>query len=127
MSLLISSFAGRGEPMNERIIFRALTEVDIGDYIVLRSSLGPDGVSATAGSKQAYWFPDEIVKANDLVILYTKEGVPKTKKIDEQRTAYFYYWRSKIPLWNNANFGAVLVKADTWEVLSPPEEEVISE
>lgn len=112
MNLEIRSFADVGNPANERIVLKALTDVDVGQYAVLRS--GVSGSTPTAGRKIAYWFPDEKVQANDLVILYTKKGSRSTKRLDSGRTAYFFYWGREDTLWSDDQFGAVLLEVADW-------------
>lgn len=122
MNLEITSFADTGNIVKERIVLTAVTDVDIGDYFVINSRASSDGVSATAGHKTAYWFPDEKVKANDMVILYTKAGVKRTKQLESGRTAYFYYWGLTEAQWNREGRGAVLLEAADWEYKIPSPE-----
>lgn len=113
------SLADAGDTSNERIILKALTDIDIGEYAVLRSSVGLSGDQPTSGSKAAYWFPDAEVKANDLVILYTKKGSRSTKSLTGGRTAYFFYWGRDEALWKDDQFGAVLLEVSAWQFEVP--------
>ena len=115
MKLKIKSIADAGTLANERVVIRALADVDIGDYLVLRSGVSVNGRQATSGRKAAYWFPDIEVKSNDLIILYTKEGANSKKQIDGGRTAYFFYWGRGEAFWGTDRFGAVLLQAVGWE------------
>jgi hypothetical protein len=119
MNLEIRSFSGVGDLSNERIILKALTDIDVGDYALFRSGLGSSGHQPTSGRKIAYWFPDEDVKANDLVVLYTKKGSRSSKPMDGGRTAYFFYWGRDEALWNDKQFGAVLLEVAAWQFEVP--------
>lgn len=115
MNLQIRSFVGAGDLSKERIIFKALTVLDVGNYAVFRSGVGTSGDEPTAGRKMAYWFPDSKVKANDLVVLYTKKGSSSSKLLERGQTAYFFYWGRDEALWADKQFGAVLLEVADWE------------
>lgn len=118
MNLEIRSFADAGEPSQERIILKALTDLDVGEFAVFRSGVTVEG-SPTPGRKSAYWFPDQTVKANDLVVLYTKKGTRSTKPLDDGHTAYFFYWGKAEALWGNSQFGAVVLEVLDWKFRVP--------
>jgi hypothetical protein len=119
MNLEIRSFADVGDLLNERIVLKALTDLDVGGYAVFRSGVGTNGRTPTSGRKTAYWFPDEEVKANDLVVLYTKRGSRSAKPMEGGRTAYFFYWGKDEVLWNDDKFGAVLLEVSAWQFEVP--------
>jgi len=114
MNLEIRSFADPGDIQKERLILKASSDTDVGDYAVLRSLIGSsDG--PTSGRKRAYWFPDTDVKAGDLVVLYTKKGsLSKKPLVGGGGTVHFFYWGSDIPLWDE-NHCAVLLFASEWD------------
>jgi hypothetical protein len=112
MNVAISSFADVGDLEKERLVLKIVKDVDIGDYAVFCTSISSDG-KATAGPKKAYWFPDDVVKSGDLVILYTKQGTSSTKELDDGRTAHFYYWRQEQALWDSKH-GAVVLEISEW-------------
>jgi hypothetical protein len=119
MNLEISSFADTGDLLKERIILKARTDLDVGDYAVLRSGVGSNDRTPTSGRKIAFWFPDEEVQANDLVVLYTKKGSRSAKPIEGGGTAYFFYWGRDEALWNDDKFGAVLLEVPAWQFKVP--------
>lgn len=112
MNLKHSSFADAGTFEKERLVLKAHAEVEIGNYAVFCSGVS-DG-KATAGHKTAYWFPDEKVKAGDLVVLYTKTGTDSKKKLESGVTAHFFYWGLKNAIWGNSNNTAVLLRVAEW-------------
>jgi hypothetical protein len=115
MNLEFRSFADAGNPSKERIILKALADLDVGDFAVLRSGVGTDRQSPTAGRKVAYWFPDEKVKSNDLIVLYTKKGSRSSKALEGGRTAHFFYWGRDDALWGDNQFGAVISEIWDWD------------
>lgn len=120
MNLTISSFANNGDIGKERLILKANVDLDIGKYAVLYTELTADH-NATAGSKLAYWFPDEEIKANDLVVLYSKNGTSSKKDLGNGRTAHFFYWERESPLWNDKSKGAVVLQVAGWAKKAPGE------
>jgi hypothetical protein len=118
MKLRISSFADAGQADKERLIIKAESDTDIGDYLVMASSISSSG-GATAGRKTAYWFPDKDVKAGDLVVLYSKSGTQSEKKLQSGATAHFFYWGLETPPQWSAGKGAVLLFADEWKFEIP--------
>ena len=114
MNLEIRSFADAGDISKERLVLKAVADVDVGEFAVFKSGISTKG-NPTSGRKIAYWFPDEKIKANDLVVLYTKKGSRRTKQMDAGRTAYFFYWGRDEPLWGDSDYGAVLIEVYDWE------------
>lgn len=113
MMLEISSFADPGVHEKERLIIKALADVDIGKYAVFWSNIASNN-SPTAGQKTAYWFPDSAIKSGDLVVLYTKSGQPSKKDIGDGRTAHFYYWELEGTLWGTGAKTAVVLAVAEW-------------
>jgi hypothetical protein len=119
MNLEIRSFADAGVFSKERIILKALTDLDVGDYAVFRSGTGTSTNKPTSGRKIAYWFPDFKVEEGDLVVLYTKRGTRGTKLLDSGRTAHYFYWGRDEMLWGDNQFGAVLLEVSNWQFKVP--------
>lgn len=119
MNLEIRSIADAGIPLKERIILRALADLDVGNYALLKSGVGSTGREPTSGRKAAYWFPDEKVEAGDLVVLYTKRGSRSTKRLDGGHTAYFFYWGRDEAIWSDRQSGAVLIEIADWQFRIP--------
>jgi len=117
MKLEIRSFADAGQQQKERLVIRALSDVDVGDYLVLCSTVTSDG-KAVAGTRTAYWFPDKQVKSGDLVVLYSKRGTRGEKQLESGATAHFFYWGREDTLWPGGN-GAVLMRASEWKLTVP--------
>jgi hypothetical protein len=122
MKLVIKSFAEVGVLEKERLVLRALEDVDIGDYLILRTRKSAKDGSPISGGADAYWFPDHEVKAEDLVVLYTREGRASKKELSGGRTAHFYYWKKERTFWSNEDGNrAVVIEADSWQSTAPSE------
>lgn len=113
MRLAIGSFADRGDISRERLVIDVLFDLDIGNYVALRSRSN-DGISPTSGQKIAYWFPDRKIAAGDIVVLYSKAGESSTKRLSSGKTAHFYYWGQSAALWGTSDHSAVLLRVSEW-------------
>ena len=117
--LQFASFADPGDLEKERVIYRATSDVDVGSYAILRSKRSSEG-GPISGSKIAYWFPDVEVKADDLVVVYTKRGTRKTRSLQRGNTAHFFYWGRDEAMWGkNSDFVAVLLLVAEWSSADP--------
>ena len=113
MKLKINSFADVGVIDDERVVLKALSDLEIGEYAVFSSKLSEDG-KATSGKKTAYWFPDGFVKKDDLVVIYTKKGKLSTKDLSDGRTAHFFYWGMDVAQWANKNNTIIVLHVSEW-------------
>ncbi len=114
MKITIQSIAERGVPGKERLVLKVLCDVNLTFFIVLDTFLvSPRTVSSRP--RRAFWFDPKPVKAGDLVVLYTKEGVPSETKRDDGTTVHFLYWNLKNVLWDKTGNCAVLMEIDSWE------------
>ena len=119
MMLKVRSIANRGEYPKERIVMRAIVDVDVGDFAVFRAvHLGEGRVSSQV--VDIFWFPDKRIKKNDLVVLYTKKGIASDRVMKSGRMSHFYYWGSDAVLWAKSDHAPVLVYTSDWEVFSEP-------
>lgn len=120
MKVRILGVVDRGELSGERLIFRVRADTDIGDYLVIRAEYDSDDDQVTTAVSGAFWFPDRKVSAGDLVVLYTKRGRTRRKKVG-QRTVHFYYWGKKKPLWGCEDMAPVILHAPSWQSTAPQE------
>ncbi|MDZ7712749.1 MAG: hypothetical protein U5L06_06415 [Rhodovibrio sp.] len=77
MNLQNIAIRSPGDLNKERLVMRALTDLDVGAYTIF-AVVGREGVP-TNDLRHAFWFPDLSVKKNDLVVVYTKVGKHKKK------------------------------------------------
>jgi hypothetical protein len=119
MQLEIKSFADVGDLARERLVLRALDDIDIGTYMILRSKADSSG-NPLSGLKTAYWLPDIRINKGDLVVLYTKTGKAGKKILESGRTAHFYYWHQSNTLWEAEKKNtAVVLLTESWAAKSP--------
>jgi hypothetical protein len=130
MSVLISQIVDKGNHQKERVILRVTLPTDIGRYAAFRTTVSDGGPNTDL--KNAFWFPDKSVATGDLVVLYSKAGVPSEKLMSQSKKAHFYYWGSKSSLWGRPGYAFVLLQTLDWKyhVLEPepaPEADATSE
>jgi hypothetical protein len=113
MDIRIKAVRYKGDISNERLVLKVLANADIGAYAVFKTEVTQGGVSNEI--KAAYWFPDKSVKAGDLVVLYTKEGVDKEKLNESGLTTHFFYWGKNKPVWNIDDRAVVLLRVAEWD------------
>lgn len=91
MKIEIKYIKDLGEPEKERIVFQVNAPTNIGLYIAAESvKITENAISSKI--KNLYWFPDQDLKAGDLVVLYTKKGEKKSVLNTDNSTTYFFYW-----------------------------------
>ena len=117
MILKVTGIADRGDPAKERVVMRATSDTDVGDYAVFRSKFLEEG-AVSSDTTDAFWFPDKFVEARDLVVLYTKKGNASERILKTGRTVHFYYWGKPAPLWAGSDHVPVLVHASNWEAFT---------
>lgn len=107
MTLDIRSIIKSGDIKNERVTFRATSDLDVGDYAVFQVA----NINGDAGTEvfEAFWFPYKGIKEGDLIVLYTKAGTPRDKILTAGGVAHFYYWGKTEPIWANGELGVVLL------------------
>ena len=112
MQFKIGYVADEGDLDDERLVLHARRNADIGDFLLIRTRV-EDG-DPTTDVRDSLWFPYRRVKAGDLVVVYSKAGTDRRKKLDGGRTAHFFYWGQDAPLWGQDEFAAVLLHAPDW-------------
>lgn len=117
MKIRIKSIVDKGVPDRERLVLRVLQDVDIGDFMLIRT--GFEGNHVTTRVVNTFWFPDRSVSAGDIIVVYSKRGYGKEKEISDGRTAHFFYWGQDTPLWNNDDVAPVLLHAPEWVSKAP--------
>ena len=117
MKLELVSIQDRGVIGKERIVMKALSKFDVGQFAVIEA--GYSGGSVNTATNGCYWFPDKIVEEGDWVILYTKSGEDKEKVQRSGKTAHFFYWGKELPKWKNEKWVPVVLQVDSWGYISP--------
>lgn len=119
MKLELRSIQDRGIVGKERIVMKALSKLDVGQFAVLQAGYS-DGVVNTS-TNDCYWFPDKIIEQGDWIVLYTKSGKDKGKIQKSGVTAHFFYWGKDVSKWKGRSWAPVVLQVDSWEFL-PPED-----
>ncbi len=114
MKVKIRGIREPGNLEKERVVMEVLQDTDIGLYIVFATVAGRNENTVSSLVKRTFWFPDKQVKANDLVILYTKAGSSSDQKNEDATTSHFFYWGLSEPLWTSELDRVVLVETSSW-------------
>ena len=113
MDIEIKKYLDRGNLEKERILFSVKSETFLGKYLVGKSKKkGDQAVSSELDT--IYWFPDAVVKNNDLVVLYTKAGKTNTKLNTDGTTTHFFYWQKPETMWEDSNSTVILLNLAEW-------------
>lgn len=113
MNMELRSIVSKGDLQKERITFRVLSDVDVGDYALLQTGFYEDELSTTVYN--AFWFPYKQVARGDIVVLYTRRGTPSSKPLKGKGLAHFFYMDRDKPIWGDIDTGAVLLEAPSWQ------------
>ena len=119
MKVQITSVQDKGDIGHERLVLRVKRDVDIGNFMLLRTVFA--GGHPTTNVANTLWFPDKLISADDIVVVYSKSGSAIQKKISGDRTAHFFYWHQESPLWDDENVAPVLLYAPEWASKAPHE------
>jgi hypothetical protein len=111
---IISLYQGDG--VDERLVLKAVADTDIGHYFVVDSTYNKDNTLSNH-FRHTFWFPSQIVKKGELIVLYTKKGNNYYRKpTDKQPTgAHFYYWDVNHNVWNDDHDSVTLINACAWD------------
>jgi len=118
MKLRIQKIVDKGILEKERIIMKAAADMDVGVYAVFQ--VATEQRKITSDVQDAFWFPDQPVSVNDTVVLYTKQGVDKSRPSETGGKLHFFYWGKEQPKWNS-NWAPVLLFISDWEVYNASE------
>ncbi|NDW02416.1 hypothetical protein [Salipiger sp. PrR002] len=119
MNLELRSLIAPGDLKNERLTLRALSALDVGDYLVAQTML-IDDYPATSFDHMI-WFPFKSILKGDLVVVYTKSGTSREKTLSKGNTAHFFYLDLNEPIWQDENKGAIVLHTPSWESKSAKE------
>ena len=115
----IQYVSGRGDLSRERLVMRVRQDVDIGDFMLVRTGFEDDEV--TTDVSNAFWFPYKRLRGGDMVVVYSKRGTDKQKQLDDGHKAYFFYWHQDSSLWDDEHVAPVLLYAPQWVSKAPQE------
>jgi len=114
MKMKITGIEDTGNLEKERIVLKVLDDVDVGRYAIFKSKkIGDKKVSNKVSL--TFWFQDQPVKKDDLVVVYTKAGTYKSTVNPSGNTSHFFYWDLSSAIWNNED-AVVLLNVGEWSV-----------
>ena len=93
---------------NERLVLHVLEDCNIGTYIVLDTTYTAHERSNL--HRHVYMFPNQNVKANDYVLLYTQQGECNKYRNRGGSTTWECYWGLNTNVWNNEGDEVLLIK-----------------
>lgn len=119
MKLELRSIIARGDLKRERLTLRAISSVDVGEYLVAQTVL-IEGDPATS-FEHMIWLPFKQIDKGDIVVVYTKIGKPTEKVLSNNNKAHFFYLDLNKTIWNGSGKGAIVLETPTWQVKSADE------
>lgn len=112
MKLAIKYVREHGNLEKERIILKALDDVNIGDYLLADTTYINDNEVSNM-LRHTFWVPDKNVKKGDLIVIYTKRGSDSVKR-NNSGTTHFFYWGMKRTIWHIDEDAAALFHIGNW-------------
>lgn len=112
MKVKITAIREPGNIQKERVVIRAESACNIGEFILLQT--GFKNGSVNTGVYETLWFPDKPVHAGDYIVVYTKRGTNSEKPFKEVTSHFFYIGKSE-PIWSQSERSAVLMHAPVWQ------------
>jgi hypothetical protein len=113
MKMELRSIIAPGDLKNERLTLRALSDLDVGDYLVAQTTIIDD--FPTTSFDHMLWFQFKPIKKDDLVVVYTKTGTNTERVLSKGNTAHFFYLDLKSPIWDNPSKGAIVLHTPSWQ------------
>lgn len=114
MRIEIGEIKNRGNHSEERVIFKALEDIDISYYYIMHTVYTDEGKKIVTKPLHTYWPQARSVKANDLIVLYTKSGEYSFKLNDDKTTSHFFYWGIPNSIYNSKNDCVVVLEIVHW-------------
>lgn len=72
---------------------------------------------------QAYWFVNTVVSAGDLVVLYTKDGIRRSKDRANGSMSHFSYWSLPTPVFTEPEIGFIIIEMGDWNAITAQDED----
>lgn len=113
MKLIIKQVKDHGTIKNERIILQAIDNVDVGYYMIADTTyINKDEVSNKL--RHTFWMPDKIIKKDDLIVIYTKNGKDSINNNKSGTQTHFFYWGLEKTIWNIEEDAAAIFSINDW-------------
>jgi len=115
MKLEIVEIQNRGVYEEERVILKVLRNTDLSYHFLLHTKYTDGGEKIIINPVlHTKWFASKTLKANDLVVLYSKSGTYSSKVNDDGSTSHFYYWDLPEAIYKTPDDCVVGLELDTW-------------
>lgn len=114
MQLKITGLHNEGDETREYVYMLALEDCNLKNYAVADTTYGENGKISNK-LRHFYWFGTYDVKKGERVVLYTKPGKQSQGVTTNGVTVHRFYWGLKVPVWNNAEDGAILFEIAKWK------------
>nr|WP_294523642.1 hypothetical protein [uncultured Rhodopila sp.] len=118
MLMLIRDIRDAGDHDRERVVLQAKTDLEAGAYVLIAARSAASGKALGGPVPFCFWFPDTVVRAGDLLVLYSKPGVTTQKDNAAGGASHFFYWGLEAPIWHADNLRPVLIEAAQWQALA---------
>ena len=113
MKLIVHSIENNGVLQSERVLIQVKGSVNIGKYIISDTTY-IDDKTVSNELRHIYWFPDKDVSAGDWIIIYTKDGTPRSYINNNDTTIHELYWNLGKTVWNKDGDCAILFEIIEW-------------
>jgi hypothetical protein len=113
MKLAIRYVTEHGVLKDERIVLKAMDDVDVGAYMLADTTYISES-EVSNKLRHTFWIPDKEVEQGDLVVIYTKEGKDSTKLNKSGSKTHFFYWGLARTIWNKDEDSAALFHVGDW-------------
>lgn len=116
MNITIKEIKDRGNIDKERAVFVVQSDCELGSFFAFKTQKTKVEEQISSDIKHPFWFPDQEVKKNDIIVLYTKAGIDKQKQNSDSTITYFYYMEEKNSIFGNDEDRILLVHSDSWSI-----------
>ncbi|WP_395490724.1 hypothetical protein ACG1VR_08770 [Cedecea davisae] len=113
MKLKIRTIHAHGKASEEYVVLDVLENCNLNRYIVADTTYTKDGYISNK-VRHTHWFTASEAKKDDIVILYTREGLNNETKQSNGSTIFHCYWELRSAVWNDDGDGAVLFEVNDW-------------
>ena len=113
MKLVIKYVKEHGDLQGERIVLKALEDIEVGNYMIADTTYMNES-EVSNKLRHPFWIPDKHVGKGDLIVIYTKKGRDTTKNNESGNKTHFFYWGLRDTIWNKDGDAAVVFAIKDW-------------
>jgi hypothetical protein len=116
MKIKVLSIKDAGNIAKERVVIRAMDNVDLGKYAVACTEYDKDNKSFSPEFVGMVWFPDIIVAKNHFIVIYTKSGTHSSSVKENGVQTHFFYFDIDSSIWESEKNGVALLNITDWQL-----------